>query len=220
MSYLRDAARYYRAEPHQDAALDSLWDKLTPEEQEAFKKSYRNKPQNAGAGLNVPYFLQLDNASGQGYRECFSSSCAMLAAFHGKLKSDDEYNGIRRKYGDTTSLTAHLNALTSLGLKPAFSTKGTPDDLEKEVVSGYPVAVGWLHQGPRNKPSGGGHWSVIVGFTKTHFIHNDPYGEADMVNGGYINHTKGKGISYSRGNWVPRWCIEGPGSGWYLTCRG
>jgi len=33
--------------------------------------------------LVVPYFLQNDNASGTGYRECFSSSCAMLAAYMG-----------------------------------------------------------------------------------------------------------------------------------------
>jgi hypothetical protein len=29
--------------------------------------------------LKVPYEYQLDNKSGTGYRECFSSSCAMVA---------------------------------------------------------------------------------------------------------------------------------------------
>ena len=63
--------------------------------------------------LAVPYFKQLDNYSGTGWRECFSSSCAMLAAFYGKVKSDDEYNVRRALYGDTTSVTAQLSALKS-----------------------------------------------------------------------------------------------------------
>ena len=40
--------------------------------------------------LKVPYEAQNDNKSGTGYRECFSSSCAMIAKFYGKVKSDDE----------------------------------------------------------------------------------------------------------------------------------
>jgi hypothetical protein len=48
--------------------------------------------------LPVPYEYQNDNASGTGYRECFSSSCAMIARYHGKVKNDDEYNAIRAKY--------------------------------------------------------------------------------------------------------------------------
>jgi GH24 family phage-related lysozyme (muramidase) len=37
--------------------------------------------------LKVPYEYQNDNASGTGYRECFSSSCAMIAKYYGKVKS-------------------------------------------------------------------------------------------------------------------------------------
>ena len=54
---------------------------------------------------HVPYFHQLDNA-GNGYRQCFSSSAAMVAAFNGKVKTDDEYNRIRERFGDTTSIEA------------------------------------------------------------------------------------------------------------------
>ena len=50
--------------------------------------------------LPVAWENQNDNASGTGYRECFSSSCAMLARYWGKVSSDDEYNAIRAKYGD------------------------------------------------------------------------------------------------------------------------
>lgn len=169
--------------------------------------------------LNVPYEYQNDNASGTGYRECFSSSCAMIARYWGKVKSDDEYNSIRAKYGDTTSSDAQVRALQSLGLHPQFITDATPARIETEIRLGRPVAVGWLHHGPASAPSGGGHWSVCIGFTPTGFIHNDPNGEADMVNGGYINKSKGKGVVYSRKNWIPRWMPGGSG-GWAITAVG
>ena len=167
--------------------------------------------------LWTPYFQQNDNASGTGYRECFSSSCAMLAAYYGRVREDDEYNRIRSKYGDTTSHTAQLNALTSLSLKPAFATTGSPADLRKEIDAGRPVAVGWLHKGPYIAPSGGGHWSVVIGYTDTHLILHDPNGEADLISGTYVSHVGGKSIHYSFKHFLPRWNVEGPASGWYLT---
>jgi GH24 family phage-related lysozyme (muramidase) len=114
--------------------------------------------------LPVPYEYQNDNASGTGYRECFSSSCAMIARYHGKVKSDDEYNAIRAKYGDTTLAEAQLAALRSLGLQARYVSNCAPGLLEAELRQGRPVAVGWLHKGPAQSPSGGGHWSVIIGF--------------------------------------------------------
>jgi hypothetical protein len=175
--------------------------------------------QNHANPLPVPYEYQLDNLSGTGYRECFSSSCAMIAKFYGKVRSDDEYNKIRAKYGDSTDSAAQLRALMSLGLTPKFITNGNAKFLEAEINAGRPVAVGWLHKGPVSRPTGGGHYSVIIGYTKDTFIHNDPNGEADLLNGGYANHTKGKAVAYSRKNWLPRWEVDGNGSGWCLSVR-
>jgi hypothetical protein len=59
--------------------------------------------------LPVAWENQNDNASGTGYRECFSSSCAMFARYWGKVGSDDEYNAIRAQYGDSTSAEAQLD---------------------------------------------------------------------------------------------------------------
>ena len=81
--------------------------------------------------LPVAWENQNDNASGTGYRECCSSSCAMLARYWGKVASDDEYNAIRAKYGDR-------------------------ETLEEQINLGQPVAVGWLHHGSVSAPSGGG----------------------------------------------------------------
>ena len=217
MSFLRNAAKYYIDEPHQNAAWDALEARLGKDTLEWFKQAYRGaQAPPASNPLEVPYFYQNDNKSGTGYRECFSSSCAMLAAYKGKVKSDDQYNLIRQNFGDTTDLGAQLGALTKLGLSPTFKSNGTAKDLEALIDAGQPVAVGWLHKGPVSAPTGGGHWSIIIGYTKTHFIFHDPNGEAALVGGGYVNHSNGKGISYSRKNWLPRWEVDGPDTGWYL----
>lgn len=177
-------------------------------------------PAAAANPLPVPWFSQLDNASGQGQRECFSSSCAMVAAFYGKVKSDDQYNAIRAGYGDSTNVNAQIAALRQLGLKARFHTDGTPELLKRLLARGIPVPCGWLHRGPVVAPSGGGHYSVVIGWEAgpqgERWIHNDPYGEADLVNGGYLANTNGHGKRYSFRNWNRRWMCEGPGTGWYL----
>lgn len=168
--------------------------------------------------LTVPYEYQLDNQSGTGYRECFSSTCAMICEYYGKVKSDDEYNKIRSQYGDTTNRNAQLAALKSLGLTAKFVTNGNAALLENEIRNGRPVAVGWLHKGSVGYPTGGGHWTCCVGFTPTSFVFHDPNGEADMVNGGYVNNSaaKGKNVEYSRKNWLRRWECDGNNTGWAI----
>lgn len=180
-----------------------------------------NKPQiqQTGVLLKVPYEYQLDNKSGTGYRECFSSSCAMVAGYYGKVKTDDEYNNIRKRYGDSTSVDAQLKTLRHLGLDAKFIQNGTPELLQRELHAGRPVVVGWLHKGPVGAPSGSGHYSVVIGYTDGAWIHHDPNGEADMVRGGYVNHSKGEGVAYSQKNWNKRWLVEGPGSGWAILIK-
>ena len=168
--------------------------------------------------LAVAFESQLNNLSGRGWRECFSSSCAMLARFHGKVRNDDEYNEIRARYGDTTSSQAQLTALRSLGLKSYLWTNGSRVDLVRELEGGRPVAVGWLHKGHVSSPSGGGHWSVAVGTWELGLLMHDPFGEAQLVTGGYTWNTNGAYAQYSWKNWLPRWEVEGPRTGWYLTC--
>jgi len=168
--------------------------------------------------LSVPYEYQLDNKSKTGYRECFSSTCAMIARYYGKVKNDDEYNAIRAKYGDTTNRNAQLAALKALGLTAKFVTNGNAALLENEIRNGRPVAVGWLHKGPIQYPAGDGHWTCCIGFTPTTFVFNDPNGEADMVNGDYVSNSaaKGKGVQYSRKNWLRRWECDGNNTGWAI----
>jgi len=171
--------------------------------------------------IQVPYEYQLDNASGTGYRECFSSTCAMIAKYYKRVKSDDEYNKLRSNYGDTTDSQSQLKTLESLDLNPQYLTNGTETLLEQELTAGRPVAVGWLHKGWLSAPSGGGHWSCCIGYTKKCFIFNDPNGKADMRNGGYISHKAldGYKVKYSRKEWLNRWEVDGKGTGWCIVVR-
>jgi GH24 family phage-related lysozyme (muramidase) len=168
--------------------------------------------------LKVPYNDQLAMADGQGWRECFSASSAMLAMYWGKEPNENVYDRLRARYGDSTEADAQLGALRSLGLDAHYQTDGTVALLKQEIDAGRPVAVGWLCDGPVSAPSGGGHWIVIIGYDDTGFFVNDPYGNCDLVNGGYLSHHDGAGLHYSFTNWVPRWRVDGTG-GWMLTCR-
>lgn len=178
-----------------------------------------NDPRKSENILAVPYNYQLDNASGTGYRECFSSSCASIAQYYGKVSGDDEYNRIRNRYGDTTSSVAQVAALRSLNLDANFITNGTADLLMKQIDKGQPVAVGWLHYGTSQYPSGGGHWTCCVGYTEDCFVFHDPNGRADMANGGYLsnNSDAGKYVRYDKQKWLRRWECDGPGTGWAVT---
>lgn len=215
---LSDAAKFDEGLPHQ---LDA-WKWLQTQQSEAtlaeFAKRYRAAPKPAQNPLQVPYFSQRDNASGEGFRECFSSSCAMIAAFYGKVRTDDEYNAVRARFGDSTNSSAQVKALEYFGLKPVFRQNLVLADLEAEIKAGRPVGVGWLHHGNYRNPSGGGHWSVVVGTSKDALIVHDPYGLPDLVRGGHTSAQGGKYVTFPNQYWLPRWEVKG-GDGWGMLVK-
>ena len=169
--------------------------------------------------LSVPYFRQLDNESGQGVRECASSSCAMVAAFWGKVQTDDAYNAIRRRFGDTTSVEAQRRALQSLGLEVIFTQKASWATVERLLGNGQPVCLPYLHQGPVTAPRGFGHWCVGIGIDADEVAFHDPMGEPLLVSGGFVPGKAGRAIRGSRLNFGRRWSPEGMGNGWLLTAQ-
>lgn len=217
---LTNAAKYFNGESHQLAAWNWLEKELTKEQLEEFAEMYRAAPAAKPSNpLQVPYFSQRDNASGKGYRECFSSSCAMLAAFYGKVAGDDEYNLIRQRYGDSTDARAQVKTLQHLGLSPLFRQNMSLPELQAEINTGRPVAVGWLHKGSYTNPSGGGHWSVAVGYTSTSTIMHDPYGACDLAKGAYPSGQGGKFAHYANKFWLPRWFVKSQNDGWAVLIR-
>jgi hypothetical protein len=169
----------------------------------------------------VPYYSQLDSPTGYGYRECFDSASAMVAAFHRVVHSQDAYRQIRRKFGDTTEVHAQVSALRSLDLETEFRKNTRVEDIEIEIDAGRPIMVGWLHRGDfaKGKPAvcdndGCGHWSVIIGYDKDDFIAMDPMGKPDMEHGGHDSTKSGQLIRMSRPAFYQRFLIEGEASGW------
>ncbi|MDP4707122.1 MAG: C39 family peptidase [Cyanobium sp. MAG_237] len=165
----------------------------------------------------VPYFNQLLMDDGQGWRDCFSATCAMLAAWKGKVSNENQYNHIRQKHGDSTIAASQLAALAELGLKATYTTQGTKAKLVNMLHHGIPVGTGILHHGMSSSPTGGGHWMLIVGCDDSGVIALDPYGELAVATGQWA-HTGGNygnHVHYSWKNWLPRFEVAG-GDGYML----
>ena len=225
--------QFFRGTPYQLAAIKEL-EESVPKELLEEGADWFGTWRESGRDVEIymPYFKQLDNKTGTGHRECFSSAAAMVAATHRKIKTDDEYIAVRSKYGDTTSVEAHLKALRELGLQAEFRKDGDADMVELEVENGRPVLVGWLHHGTmlRGEPPmcnglGCGHWSVISGYagknsSDPEWIMQDPRGLPDMERGGWSNPHLGRNARVRQAAFYQRWQVNGPGTGWVILVDG
>lgn len=175
--------------------------------------------------LNVPYYTQLDSVTNHSARMCFSSSCAMSAEFlrpgclGGGRDADDRYMTKHVfKYGDTTNPTAQVRALADLKIHAVFRQNLGREDILRQLSKNIPVPVGYLHKGYVANPTGSGHWCVIIGVdldTKQYIV-NDPWGDVDLVYGGFPGSQNGHRVKYSFQNFEPRWMVEGDDTGWGL----
>lgn len=220
------AAKAYKELAHQAAAWNWLNEQLAGSPViDQFARLYRADPPvkepspspgRPSNPLPVPFFAQQDNGPA-GWRQCQTSSIAMCLAYLKTpgISDDRDYLKVVERYGDTTSQEAHRQALEQLGVRARFRQDLTPTELMAEIKAGYPVAIGILHHGPASAPSGGGHYITVRGFTDTAWLVHDPYGELDLVNGGWASqsHTAGKDQSYSFKNLNPRFMPGGSG-GW------
>jgi hypothetical protein len=229
---LKAAARWYGAQPHQDIAWDALEASLTDEQLDKFALAYRSSnraPQPTAKPkvtfpLPVPYYYQRDSKTGHGERSCQSSAIAMCIEYFDPslIKDDDDYLKLVLRYGDTVSQAAHKKALDSLGVKNQFAVNGTESELIRILSLGCPVPIGILHRGSLQNPSGGGHYVTLIGYDDKNFHVHDPFGELDLVNGGYpkAGPTDGKNQRYSRVNLMKRWLIHSKSDGWYWNLSG
>jgi GH24 family phage-related lysozyme (muramidase) len=229
-TFLLRAVRYFEEEKHQIDAFNILWDGLTPSARDWFIKTYRAAETPVEADdedffpLNVPYFYQRDSKTGNGERMCFTSSMAMALDYIDPETidgDDDWYLNIVLYFGDTVSSDAQVKAARSLGYNVSFHTDGSQDDLEEILDGGTPVPIGVLHRGSVDHPTGGGHWLCLVGHDDTHFIVHDPFGEMDLINGGYVKTgpTDGKFVRYSKKNLMKRWLIANDHDGWFVHIK-
>lgn len=227
---LESAAKSYKGLEHQDIALTRLWEGLTEAQKASFTRDWRSAPAvapRAATGkfpLPVPYFYQRDSKTGHGERMCFSSAMAMAMDYldpEAIQGDDDWYLHQVLRYGDTVSSEAQVKAARSLGFDVDFRTNLCEADLAKQLDLGIPVPIGVLHKGPISSPSGGGHYLTAIGYDSTHFWVHDPFGEMDLVRGGYVKRgpRDGKCVRYTRKNLMKRWLINSKNDGWGMIFR-
>jgi hypothetical protein len=221
--------------PHQLAALTALDQGMSEAQRQAFTQMWRDNGSPAQPAAPVrqnplpgPYYSQRDSSTKHAMRMCFSSSCAMLleALKPGTLKGpngDDPYLGRVLRYGDTIDAEAQLKALAYFGVQARFDQTCTLDDVKAQIDRGARVPLGCIHKGNLNSLYGDGHWICAIGYDETALIVNDPFGEMDLVNGGYVN-SYGAGLRYSYKNFSRRWEVVpsgssyryAPGNGWAI----
>ena len=233
------AARTGELTPHQLAALGWIDEQLTPEQAQGFSELWRAAgspaaPAPCAKGIAVPtvgggwrldsfpFFSQVDPADGpEGWRQCQSSAIAMALRFLKTpgIKDDTDYLKVVQQFGDTAIQETHRKALAKIGVRARFVQNCTVAKAQAEIKAGLPVVAGLLHRGHVTKPIGGGHYVALFGFDggpRPAWHAHDPYGEMDLVNGGWSREGNGSGRDqrYSHRNFNPRWLPEGPASGW------
>jgi GH24 family phage-related lysozyme (muramidase) len=166
--------------------------------------------------VDVPRFHQRDSAQlAQPDRTCFSSSCAMLleAIKPGTLQGtngDDQVLAVVQHLvvgddkqltsGDTTDANAQLQALAHYGVSARLVQNADFQLIEQQIARGIPIPCGYIHRGPVDRPTGSGHWLIVIGHTPTQVVVNDPWGEPDLIHGTTLN-ANGMGLRFSRQNY-------------------
>lgn len=170
--------------------------------------------------LKAPYYSQLDNAA-QPYRTCNSSVHAMLLNYlkPGAVKSDDDYwRRFIAPFGDSTDHSLHTAALKQFGIESEWHTDLGFSDLDSQLATGYPVAIGVAHRGPVTAPTGG-HIILVVGVeygaglnsrNDDVWIVHDPFGNSF----GYTNNQGANVRIPTLPSMKNRWLIDGPNAGW------
>jgi len=180
-------------------------------------KPLPKKNSNGAIALALPFFDQTNDGP-TGWRHCQSSSVAMNLANLGVagIKDDLDYLKVVQSHGDTTEQAAHAAALAELKAPGRFITSCSVARAKAELDKGFGLAFGILHRGPVSAPTGGGHYIAIRGYDATGWLVHDPYGELNLVHGGWARQAQwaGRNQHYSFANTNPRWLLESPSSGW------
>ncbi|MBM4369191.1 MAG: C39 family peptidase [Deltaproteobacteria bacterium] len=122
-----------------------------------------------GVSLDVPYFYQYDNANEPG-STCGVTSAAMLVDYWnpGSVTPDSLYRAYGKAQGQSPDALAAL--YRSEGLYSDYTYGGTRAEIRAHLDAGRPVVV-------HGYWTGAGHVTVIVGYTDTDWIVNDPAGD-------------------------------------------
>jgi hypothetical protein len=110
---------------------------------------------------------------------------------------DDQYLAVVQRYCDTTDANTQLQILAHYGVSARLVQTADFELIEEQIARGIPVPCGTIHRGPVDRPTGTGHWLIVIGYTSSHLVVNDPWGEPDLVSGATLN-PNGMGLRFSR----------------------
>jgi len=125
--------------------------------------------------LPVEHRVQLDNTGGDGYRECFLTSCTMLADYcldgqlthqamqEGLAEPEDVFAKRLARYGDTTNWSAQIRALGDFGIEAYASRSASLNDVAHSLFCGVPVVLGTAYKSS-------GHIVLAVGRRSNGFV--------------------------------------------------
>jgi hypothetical protein len=229
-----DRWQNYRDQPQQASGIRDLYAAIASlegglqvlDEQAPWARQFSQKPaptpkpqpkKTGAVALALPFFDQTNDGP-DGWRNCQSSAIAMNLAYLGVagIKDDLDYLKVVQRHGDTTQQAAHAAALAELKAPGRFISSCSVERAKAELDKGFGLAFGILHRGAVSAPSGGGHYIAIRGYDASGWLIHDPYGELNLVRGGWARQGQGAGRNqhYSFANTNPRWLLEGPSSGW------
>ena len=78
MSFITDAAKYYAAQPHQDAAWEYLWASLDEYTQDCFMDAYRDAPEPSDGIITLEVLEQLTGYSASLFTQAEVDDCNRL----------------------------------------------------------------------------------------------------------------------------------------------
>ena len=78
MTFILDAAKYYNAEPHQDAAWEYLWASLDEYTQDCFTDAYRDGPEPSEGIITLEVFEELTGYSASLFKQSEADDCNRL----------------------------------------------------------------------------------------------------------------------------------------------
>ncbi len=128
--------------------------------------------------LDVPYFPQLDNRY-EPFKTSNITALAMVLAYYGVQPKtpggwlpNDVYQLMKERGWKINLAKDLVKVAREYGFQAIFKEKATWQEIRNQIIKGYPVIVlGWF--------TPAGHVVPLVGYTSTHFIANDSWGNAN-----------------------------------------
>jgi len=132
------------------------------------------------------------------------------------INTINDYLNVLNKHGNSSSKDAQLKTIREFGYTATFGMSYDGGDIKNNIKKGLPAVVSLISAGPISSPKGSPHSVVITGYDHDSWLVQDPFGELDLINGGFIerNPVAGKAIKYPFEQFNRRLFAAGGSTGW------